>query len=92
MYNDNWSVALKKSILDEDVLLEYLSLEKNALPTSTVKNAFPLKVTREFASRIKKGDPQDPLLRQILSIRDESIRVLDMTTIMEKLGSCECQD
>ena len=71
MNNDNWSVALKKSIVDRDVLLEYLSLEKNALPEPFVQNAFPLKVTREFASRIKIGDPHDPLLRQILSIADE---------------------
>ncbi len=75
MYNENWSVALKKSILDRDILLEYLSLEKEALPVPIAQKAFPLKVTREFASRIKKGDPNDPLLRQILSISDEDVLV-----------------
>lgn len=75
MYNDNWSISLKKSLLDRDLLLDYLCLEKETLPVPMAQQTFPLKVTREFASRIKKGDPDDPLLKQILSITDEDILV-----------------
>lgn len=75
MYNDNWSSSLKKSIIARDVLLDYLCLDKESLSAPIAEHAFPLKVTREFASRIKKGDPDDPLLKQILAISDEDVLV-----------------
>ena len=34
-------------------------------------NRFPLLVSRHFASKIRKGDPRDPLLREVLPSEDE---------------------
>ncbi|WP_231602690.1 EF-P beta-lysylation protein EpmB [Neorhodopirellula pilleata] len=33
---------------------------------------FPIFVTREFVSRMRPGDPNDPLLRQVLPVSDEA--------------------
>ena len=32
---------------------------------------FPLRVPRGFAARMRRGDPTDPLLRQVLPLTDE---------------------
>lgn len=38
---------------------------------------FPMRVPRSFAARMRKRDPHDPLLRQVLPNREESITDLD---------------
>jgi KamA family protein len=37
------------------------------------KRLFALRVPRAFAARMKKGDPNDPLLRQVLTAREEFV-------------------
>ncbi len=67
-----WQMALINAVTDPRELLELLELDMAWLDQA--KNAatlFPLKVPREFVSRMKKGDIHDPLLRQILPIGDE---------------------
>ena len=61
-----WQKHLKESIFDPDELFAYLSLDQEFAAALEIKNNFPLKVTREYASRIKKNDINDPLLKQIL--------------------------
>ncbi len=39
-------------------------------------HGFPVMVTREFAGRIVRGDPHDPLLRQVLPVNAESASVV----------------
>jgi EF-P beta-lysylation protein EpmB len=60
----SWQAALRTAVRDPAELLNLLELPKAALgvPAST---AFPLLVPRSFVARMRKGDPHDPLLRQM---------------------------
>jgi len=42
------------------------------LPTARVETRFPMRVPRGFAARMRYGDAQDPLLRQVLPIDAEN--------------------
>lgn len=52
---------------DLDELLGYLNLDRDSLPEAAalIKN-FPLRVSLDFARQIEKGNPDDPLLLQVL--------------------------
>lgn len=70
----NWQESYKNLITCPQDLLSFLEIPRQGL-TRLDKNAerqFPLKVSREYASRIQKGRLDDPLLRQILPIVDEN--------------------
>ena len=71
-FTKNWQQQLSEAFSSIDELCEYLDLEIKDLPVSTLatKN-FALRVPISFAASIKKRDPQDPLLRQVLPIADE---------------------
>ena len=58
-------------------LLDELQLNPEALKYTLlpVSPNFPLKVPAAFVKRIKKGDPDDPLLKQILPIESETTQV-----------------
>ncbi|MFW0074336.1 MAG: EF-P beta-lysylation protein EpmB [Coxiella endosymbiont of Dermacentor silvarum] len=63
----NWQLFLKKAITDPDELYRELALNPNMFPqTQKVIAHFPLQVPRTFLSRMEKGNPQDPLLLQVL--------------------------
>ena len=72
----NWQKSLANAFTDVKSLLEYLQL-----PTSQLDEAlkadqqFPLRVPRGYAALMKKGDPNDPLLRQVLPLSEELIQV-----------------
>jgi EF-P beta-lysylation protein EpmB len=67
-----WQQALARSCTQLPELLSYLNLAPHTLPASTEATAkFPLRVTYDYLSRIEKSNPNDPLLRQILPIKDE---------------------
>ena len=54
-------------------LLEWLGLDSDKLPYQCDDCAdFPLRVTLDFASRMRKGDASDPLLLQVLPLQQES--------------------
>lgn len=59
-------------ITDLQTLCDYLELSPESLNFSlqAIKQ-FPLRIPKSFASRIEKGNPKDPLLRQILPISAE---------------------
>lgn len=64
-----WKAELAASFTHATDLLSYLEL-----PTVTSEQAasgFAFRVTAAFAARMKKGDPDDPLLRQVLPLADE---------------------
>ena len=68
----SWRDALKRAIRDEAQLLEMLELPLTLLPAARLAAAdFPLFVPREYAARMKKGDPHDPLLLQVLPLGAE---------------------
>lgn len=74
MYKNQWQEALTDLIKDPEVLFDYLELDQNLLNGAyQAIKSFPLRVPRGFASRMQKGDPNDPLLRQVLPLLDEMI-------------------
>ena len=68
----NWKNSLAQAVRDPEELLKILELPASLLPTAkTAAKSFPLRVPYSYINRIKKGDPYDPLLRQILPLGDE---------------------
>ncbi len=68
----DWQSQLRGAITCPEVLLAELGLEPGAvhLPPDT-RGGFPLKVPRAFVRRMRPGDPDDPLLRQVLVAAQE---------------------
>jgi EF-P beta-lysylation protein EpmB len=74
--NNDWQHALRNAVTRPDELLHLLNLPKELLPAAeSAAELFPLRVPREFVSRIKVGNVNDPLLRQILPIHLEHSEV-----------------
>lgn len=70
---NNWQEELSASFGTTEQLLDFLEIEAGKTPLLPQSaNPFPLKVTRSFASRMEKGNPDDPLLRQVLPIEAEN--------------------
>lgn len=63
--SQDWKVALSSSFRQVLDLLKYCKLE-NAFPEISNDANFAFKVTPYFASLIEKGNPEDPLLLQVL--------------------------
>ena len=69
-----WQQALAEAINNPSELLKLLELPQDALPISgSAARQFPLRVPRSYVARMRKGDPDDPLLRQILPIAAEEL-------------------
>lgn len=67
-----WQRALADVIRDPAELLERLQLDPALLPAARrAAELFPLRVPREFVARMTPGDPDDPLLRQVLPLHLE---------------------
>ena len=67
-----WQQALREAIRDPRELCRILDLPAN-YETAAIQAAedFPLFVPRGYAGRIRRGDPHDPLLRQVLPLDAE---------------------
>lgn len=64
-----WQEALSDLITDPMELFVLLELDPSLLDAArAAAQVFPLKVPRGFAARIEKGNPNDPLLKQILPL------------------------
>jgi EF-P beta-lysylation protein EpmB len=59
-----WQAAVQNAVRDAAELTELLDLPAGSLP-ATATSSFPLLVPRGFVARMRKGDPNDPLLRQV---------------------------
>lgn len=72
---EDWLVQLADVITDPDELLRVLNIDadEKLLAGHEAKRLFALRVPRAFAARMKKGDPDDPLLRQVLTAREEFV-------------------
>ncbi len=69
-----WQRELAQSCTNYAELLHYLELDPSIIPlTPQAIEQFPLRVTYSYLSRIEKGNPFDPLLRQILPSPQELI-------------------
>lgn len=70
--SQTWQQELGSAFTTLEALLTYLELNIDDLTDFDKANLlFPLLVTESFASRIKKNDPTDPLLKQVLPIPSE---------------------
>lgn len=68
----NWQQQLADAITDIGALCAYLKLPVEQLPIAPeAAQSFALKVPLSFAEAIEKGNPFDPLLRQVLPVADE---------------------
>lgn len=67
-----WQRELAQAITDPAELLRELALDPALLPAARAAAArFPLRIPRGFVARMTKGDPDDPLLRQVLPLAAE---------------------
>ncbi|MCW8919064.1 MAG: EF-P beta-lysylation protein EpmB [Gammaproteobacteria bacterium] len=74
--NDVWKNALSNAVRDPAELLTLLALPRELLPAARrAAAAFPLRVPRGYLRQIEKGNPNDPLLRQVLPLGEELLTV-----------------
>ena len=72
--SQSWQTLLGQVITDPGELLQELRLPVSLLPAALQAcSAFRLRVPRGFVARMRPGDPDDPLLRQVLPLGDELI-------------------
>ena len=77
----NWRKALSQAVRDPAELLELLALPPELLPAAQqAASQFPLRVPRSFVARMEKGNPADPLLRQVLPLGEELVKTAGFTT------------
>lgn len=63
----NWKTELAAAVTNISELATLLDLDPSALhPSHAAQAQFPLRVPHSFIARINKGDPNDPLLLQVL--------------------------
>lgn len=72
---EDWLQQLADVITDPDELLQLLSLDNHPdLPQGRdARRLFPLRVPRAFAAKMQSGNADDPLLRQVITSREEFI-------------------
>ena len=78
-----WRRHLAAAVRNLDELLEMLGLDAETLgveATTRAARRFPLRVPRGFVDRMRSGDPEDPLLRQVLPVAVEDDEVPGFST------------
>ena len=71
-----WQAELARAVTDPQELLREVGLGPEWLRAArAAARAFPLKVPRGFIRRMRRGDPHDPLLRQVLPLAEELAEV-----------------
>lgn len=69
-----WQRELAEAFTSPRDLLAFLGLaDRFSVPMEAAAAAFPMRVPRSFARRMRHGDPDDPLLRQVLPQSQELI-------------------
>ncbi len=72
MQPSHWQQAWREAIRDPRELLAAVGLPALALRVpADAATGFPLRVPRGFVARMRHGDPDDPLLRQVLPLDAE---------------------
>ncbi|MEJ4045789.1 EF-P beta-lysylation protein EpmB [Erwinia sp. SLM-02] len=72
---EEWLHQLADVITDPDELLQLLALQNDPELASGhgARRLFALRVPRAFAARMRRGDPQDPLLLQVITSQQEFV-------------------
>lgn len=75
-FEAEWQASLRKAIRDPAELCRRLGLPPAlGMDGAGGANQFPLLVPEEFLRRMRPGDADDPLLRQVLPIAEETYQV-----------------
>lgn len=76
-----WQTALDESLKKPEELLSQLGLIRH-LDTAdgNIIKQFPLRVTQSYINKMRYGDPDDPLLRQVFPLINENIDVKNFIT------------
>ncbi|MER1974729.1 MULTISPECIES: EF-P beta-lysylation protein EpmB [Pseudocitrobacter] len=79
---EDWLSQLADVVTDPDELLRLLNVDadEKLLAGREAKRLFPLRVPRAFIARMEKGNPNDPLLRQVLTAQDEFVTAPGFST------------
>lgn len=68
----DWQNVLANAITNPAELLQVLGLDASLLmPMQQAAKQFSLRIPRAFVARMQKGNPYDPLLRQVLPLGEE---------------------
>jgi EF-P beta-lysylation protein EpmB len=79
--SDGWRRLLAEAVTDPRELLERLDLADDPLmATIDPRNPFPVRVPQPLLARMRRGDPDDPILRQVLASADERADPADFVT------------
>lgn len=68
----SWQRSLQRAVRSVDELLNLLELQRSDVPDVDFHSMFPLLVPLEFVARMRKRDPLDPLLLQVLPLAQEN--------------------
>ncbi|WP_087026842.1 EF-P beta-lysylation protein EpmB [Thaumasiovibrio subtropicus] len=68
----NWLIELANAITDPLKLLSQLQIDPSPYQAGLeARRLFALRVPQSFVNRMEKGNPNDPLLRQVMPVIDE---------------------
>lgn len=68
-----WQLAMRNAVCDPDELISLLGLPADLLPGARrAAQLFGLRVPRGYVRRMRPGDANDPLLRQVLPLLEET--------------------
>lgn len=69
---ESWQRGLATAIRDSDELIDLLALDESLRePARRTSKLFPLMVPRSYVQRMEPGNPDDPLLQQVLPLGAE---------------------
>lgn len=70
----SWQKELANAVKNPEKLLEMLALDDNSsLLSAVARKQFPMIAPLPFIAKMKLGDINDPLLKQVLPIKDEEL-------------------
>jgi EF-P beta-lysylation protein EpmB len=85
-----WQQQMAAAISRPEALLQALDLPSSLLEAARkADSAFGLRVPRAYVARMKRGDPRDPLLRQVLPLGEELDDIAGYTA--DPLGEANAQ-
>jgi EF-P beta-lysylation protein EpmB len=71
-HSERWQLLLAEAVTDPAELIALLGLDPALVePARRAAARFGLRVPRGFVARMRRGDPDDPLLRQVLPLAAE---------------------
>ena len=70
----NWQKELSQAFTVPEKLLEFIDLNPALFAQhSKARKLFAMRVPKPFAQRMEKGNPEDPLLKQVLPLAEEFV-------------------